>query len=63
MSVFTERRVIEGCKLLSAGPLTGHELAWIEFLRIIYDDAVPSPNFDQVVLLGQMDRRNPVDRS
>jgi hypothetical protein len=58
----TERRVVEGCKLPSTGPLTGNELAWIEFLRIVYADEVPAPNFDQVVSLREADRRNPVDR-
>lgn len=60
MSVRLDRRVVEGCKLPSAGPITHDEMAWIEFLRIAYDDAVPAPTFDQVVLLRRMDRRNPV---
>lgn len=54
MICFTERRVIEGCKLPSTDPLTGNELAWIEFLRIAYADQVPAPNFDQVVQLRQI---------
>jgi hypothetical protein len=62
MTTFTEKRVVEGYKLPSDSPLTGHELAWIEFLRINYDDVLPAPNFDQVVMLRQMDRRNQVDR-
>lgn len=62
MSSSTDKRVVEGCKLPSAGPLTVHELAWVEFLRIVYDDAVPTPNFDQVVLLRQMRRWNSVRR-
>lgn len=62
MNASIERRVIEGCKLPSTNPLTENELAWIEFLRIVYDDTVPVPNFDQVVSLRQTDRRNPVDR-
>lgn len=56
MSASTEKRVVEGCKLPLAGPITHDELAWIEFLRIVYDDAVPAPDFDQVVLLRQMRR-------
>jgi hypothetical protein len=56
MSVSAKKRVVEGCKLPSTGPITHDELAWIEFLRIVYDDAVPAPNFDQVVLLRQMRR-------
>lgn len=51
MICFTERRVIEGCKLPSTDPLTVNELAWIEFLRIIYDGAVPAPTYDQIVEL------------
>lgn len=62
MSASTERQVIDGCKLPSTDPLTENELAWIEFLRIVYADHVPAPNFDQVVLLRQTDRRNPVDK-
>jgi hypothetical protein len=62
MSASTEKRVVEGCKLPSVGPITDAEQAWIEFLRIVYDDVVLAPNFDQVVLLRQMDRRNPVPR-
>lgn len=59
MSFFSDRRVVEGCKLPSADPITHDEMTWIEFLRIVYDDAVPAPTFDQVVLLRQLDRRNP----
>ena len=57
MSACCERRVVGGCKLPSAAPITDDERVWIEFLRIIYDDAVPAPTFDQVVLLRQMGRR------
>jgi hypothetical protein len=62
MSQSTEKRVFEGCKLPSAGPITHDELAWIEFLRIVNDDVVPAPNFDQVVLLRQNGLRNSVER-
>ncbi len=62
MSAATEKRVVEGCKLPSAGPISDDEWTWIEFFRIVYDDAVPAPNFDQVVLLRQMDMRKPVER-
>lgn len=54
MIASTGRRLIEGCKLPSTNPLTGNELAWVEFLRIIYADEVPAPNFDQVVQLRLM---------
>ena len=60
MSVSAKKRVVEGCKLPSADPITYVEMTWVEFLRIVYDDAVPAPTFDQIVLLRQMDRRNPV---
>jgi hypothetical protein len=60
MNTSTDKRVVEGCKLPSAGPITHDEMTWIEFLRMVYDDAVPAPTFHQVVLLRQMDRRNPV---
>ena len=60
MSVSAKKRVVEGCKLPSTGPITNDEMTWIEFLRIVYDDAAPAPTFDQVVLLRQLDRRNPV---
>lgn len=60
MSVSAKKRVVEGFKLPSNGPITHDEMAWIEFLRIVYHDAVPAPTFDQVVLLRQMNRRNPV---
>jgi hypothetical protein len=63
MSSCAEKRVVEGCKLPSVSPITDDELAWIEFLRIVYDDAVPAPNFDQIVQLQQMDRRNPMQRA
>lgn len=41
MSVSAKKRVVEGCKLPSAGPITHDERAWIDFLRIVYDDTVP----------------------
>lgn len=56
MICFTERRVIEGCKLPSTDPLTVTELAWIEFLRIVYDGAVPAPTYDQIVQLRRLSR-------
>ena len=60
MSATTDKRIVEGCKLPSAGPITNDEMTWIEFLRIVYDDTLPAPTFDHVVLLRQLDRRNPV---
>jgi hypothetical protein len=54
MTIFGTKRIVEGCKLPTPGPITENELAWVEFLRIVYHDAVPVPTFDQVVRLRQM---------
>jgi hypothetical protein len=55
MSAPKHKRVVEGCKLPSAGPATDNERAWVEFLRIIYNDAVPAPNYDHIVLLRRLE--------
>ena len=38
-----DRRVVEGFKLPSTGPITANEFAWIEVLRLIVGDADPPP--------------------
>lgn len=55
MSAREDRRVVAGCKLPSVGLVTDTERAWVEFLRIIYNDAVPAPSFDQIVLLRRVE--------
>jgi hypothetical protein len=57
MRTISGKRIVEGCKLPSTGPITDDERAWIEILRIVYDDVVPAPNFDQVVQLREVDQR------
>jgi hypothetical protein len=57
MTTLDDKRVVAGCKLPTAGPVTDNERAWVEFLRIIYDCAVPAPSFDQIVLLRRLERR------
>ena len=38
-----DRRVVEGFKLPSTGPITANEYAWIEVLRLIVGDDDPPP--------------------
>jgi hypothetical protein len=38
-----DRKVVSGFKVPATTPPTAVELAWIEFLRLICNDAVPSP--------------------
>ena len=38
-----DRRVVEGFKLPSTGPITANEFAWVEDLRGIVGDADPPP--------------------
>lgn len=38
-----DKRVVEGLKLPSTGPLTEAERGWIELLRAIFNDRVPAP--------------------
>ena len=37
------RRVVEGFKLPSTGPITENEFAWIEMLRLVIGDDDPPP--------------------
>jgi hypothetical protein len=38
-----DRKVVSGFKVPAIAPPTEVELAWIEFLRLICNDTVPSP--------------------
>ena len=44
----TEKRVVAGFMLPSDAPLTEADHGWIELLRIIFNDRVPSPNLETV---------------
>lgn len=38
-----DRRVVEGFKLPSTGPITENEFAWVEMLRLVVGDDDPPP--------------------
>jgi hypothetical protein len=48
------KRTVEGFKLPRDGSITENERVWIEFLRIICNDAVPVPDSSMVVGLRKL---------
>lgn len=48
------QRTVDGFKLPWDGSMTENERAWVEFLRIICNDAVPVPDSDMVVGLRKL---------
>lgn len=48
------QRTVEGFKLPADGAMTENERVWIEFLRIICNDAVPVPDSEMVVGLRKL---------
>jgi hypothetical protein len=55
-----DRKVVSGFKVPATAPPTEIELAWIEFLRLICNDTVPSPTLALMQGLRQLisDDRN-----
>ena len=46
-----DRRVVEGFKLPSTGPITENEFAWVEMLRLIVGDDDPPPTSSSALAL------------
>ena len=43
-----DRRVVEGFKLPSTGPITENEFAWVEMLRLVVGDDDPPPTSEAI---------------
>jgi len=48
------QRTVHGFKLPWDGAITENERIWVEFLRIISNDAVPVPDSEMVVRLRKL---------
>ena len=48
-----DRRVVEGFKLPSTGPITDNEFAWVEMLRLVVGDDDPPPTSEALSTFQQ----------